>query len=189
MLRTIQALIGSLQGSPDGLVKKARTGDAEAFGKLYIQYLDRIYRFTLFRVNNKDDAEDIVEIIFYKAWEKIRSFQGNDIQFKSWLFMIARNTIIDYYRSRRKQVELSDELADTGKLPEEEVTLSFFKDDLYQALTTLTAEQREFIILKFIEGLSNKEISLILKKGEDALRALQYRALRQLKNQLTIYGK
>ena len=171
------------------LIQEAKLGDKEAFGRLYQLYVDRIYRFVFFRVGQqKEIAEDIVADIFVKVWEKIETFkeglpagQGRQGSFQAWVYMIARNRVIDYYRSVKNHTALHEGLIDDTKNVEETVLVGLEIERVKAALAYLTEEQQEVIVLKFIEDVPYREIAVILGKREDAIRALQSRAIKELK--------
>lgn len=161
------------------LLKEAKLGDKEAFGKLYQMYVEKLYRFVFFRVGQKREvAEDIVSEVFMKAWEKLDSFK--DGSFQAWLYMIARNKVVDYYRAHVPSSDLTEHIEGDHNV-EEKVLQTLEIERIKQALTKLTPEQQELIVLKFIEDMDNREIAQILEKKEDAVRAMQYRAIKELR--------
>ncbi len=165
------------------LVQKAQRGSKEAFGKLYELYVEKIYRYIFFRVNqDKHTAEDITEVVFIRAWEKLHMFRKGS--FQAWLYTIARNAVIDHYRSDKPTAMLHENIAEETD-HEEKVFLSIEVEKVMKSMQKLTEEQQEIITLKFINDMSNKEIAKILKKKEDAIRALQYRALQALREELS----
>jgi len=167
------------------LVHKAKRGDKEAFGKLYLKHLDSIFRYIFFRVNqDSQQAEDLTEIVFFKTWEKLESFDEQGVGFRAWIYKIAHNTVIDYYRESKQNVQLNEAIPDESQNVEEKVLQESESKNLLRAIKQLSEEQQEVITMKFIEGMSNKEISKILNKNKDAIRALQYRALKVLKQLL-----
>jgi RNA polymerase sigma-70 factor, ECF subfamily len=165
------------------LVKRSQAGDKEAFGKLYDVYLKPIFRFVYFRVSNREDAEDLTGQIFLKAWQHIDKYDTNKSFFSSWLYIIARNQVIDHYRQSKKNIELEDWIKETHVQPEilDKVDQEILHKNLLKKTKKLPEKQQEVIILKFFENLSNKEISQIINKKEGAIRILQYRALQNLK--------
>ena len=164
------------------LVHKAKRGNKEAFGKLYLKYLDSIFRYVFFKVNqDRLQAEDLTQTVFFKAWEKLDNFDEDGVGFRAWIYKIAHNLVIDHYRDRKHKVELNEAIPDESQSVEEKVFQESESKNLLRAIEQLSEEQREVITMKFIEGMSNKEISKILNKNKDAIRALQHRALRALK--------
>lgn len=168
------------------LVRRAREGDAEAFGKLYMMYLDPIYRYIYFRINfRQDDAEDIAETVFFKAWRNIRSFRvDKNGNMQAWLYTIARNCITDYYRTQKAHEQLDETIPSPQKNPEDALIHRHEHLQLQKALAALSEEQQSVVILNCIEGRSHAEIGKILSKDEEAVRALKYRAIKQLRKKL-----
>lgn len=168
--------------SDNVLIKKSQNGDKEAFGKIYMKYLDPIYRYIYFRVNqNRQEAEDLTELVFFKALERVDKYKENGHSFRAWLYTIARNTVVDHWRRGSNTSILSIDVENGEKTPEENLIFEEENKDLLEAVDQLNEEQRQLVVMKFIEGLENKEIAEILNKREDAIRAMQYRALKQLR--------
>lgn len=164
------------------LVGKAKDGDREAFGGLYMKYIDNIYRYIFFRVNqNQQTAEDLSEVTFLKAWKNISSLESGRLNFRSWLYTIAHNVCIDHFRQIKNQVKLDENIEYKTADLEEKLTKEGDILQLQKAINLLTDEQKQIIIMKFINEMSNQEISRILHKKEDAIRALQHRALKKLR--------
>lgn len=164
-------------------LREAKLGDREAFGKLYQYYADKIYRFCYFRIGQKrEDAEDLAADIFTKAWEKLDTFQKGS--FQAWLYMIAKNTIIDYYRSSKPKALLHEEIPDGKESLIDMVATNLEMARITKCMKELTEEQQEVLVLKFIEDLPNREIARIVEKSEEAVRALSSRAIKQLREKL-----
>lgn len=171
------------------LVNLAQAGDTEAFGKLYDTYLDAVYRFVYFRVGNRLDAEDVTEQIFVSMFESINRYVDNGKPFEAWVYRVARNKIIDFYRTRKVHVN-GDEIAeqpDTQALPEELTERQLTKEAVMKSLTKIPRQYQEIIILKFIEDKENEEISSILRKPVAHIRVLQHRAIQSLRTALLRY--
>jgi len=165
------------------LIRLASKGDREAFGDLYIRYLDRIYRYLFYRVGRVAEAEDLTEKVFLKAWESIRRYKHRGC-FSSWLYRIARNMVIDYYRSEKPTLPLKAERLNfeaENLTPEEALAKEEEVRNLRKAIAKLPEEQQQVIILRFLEGLSHAEIAEIIGKSEGASRVIQHRALTALK--------
>jgi len=167
------------------LVERAAGGDFEAFGGLYSIFLERIYRYVFYQVRDKMMAEDLTEEVFIKAWKAIDSCKGKEQTFSSWLYRIAHNHVIDNFRRRRK--EPSTEIGVVGQVsnPELEVERELEWQELLGVVSSLPENQRQVIILKFIEGLDNSEIGQVMGKRQGAIRALQMRALAALRQKLS----
>jgi len=167
-----------------GLVERAAGGDFEAFGELYSIYLDRIYRYVFYQIMDKMTAEDVTEEVFLKAWKAIGSCQGKEETFSSWLYRIAHNQVIDNLRSQRKHLSIDMEsLAEVGG-PELEAEEKLERQELLGTISDLPQNQKQVIILKFIEGLDNREIGRIMGKNQGAISVLQMRALATLRQKL-----
>lgn len=161
------------------LVDRAAKGSGEAFGQLYQIYVDRIYNYIYYKTGHSVDAEDLTEQVFIKSWEAIRRFRFEGKPFAAWLFKVARNVVIDHYRTRKNNTDLSEvisAIAHDGD-PEAFAQRRATAQVLMTAIRRLTDEQQQVILLKFIDGMDNTEISATMGKKEGAIRALQYRAL------------
>lgn len=161
------------------LVERASKGSGEAFGQLYQIYVDRIYNYIYYKTGHSTDAEDLTEQVFIKSWEAIRRFRFEGKPFAAWLFKVARNVVIDHYRTRKNNTDLSEVITAIAKDgdPEAFAQRRATAQVLMTAIHRLTEEQQQVILLKFVDGLDNTEISAAMNKKEGAIRALQYRAL------------
>ena len=161
------------------LVDRASKGSGEAFGQLYQMYVDRIYNYIYYKTGHAVDAEDLTEQVFIKAWEAIRRFRFEGKPFAAWLFKVARNVVIDHYRTRKNNTDLSEVVSAIAKDgdPEASAQRRATAQVLMTAIRHLTDEQQQVILLKFVDGMDNTEISAAMGKKEGAIRALQYRAL------------
>jgi RNA polymerase sigma-70 factor (ECF subfamily) len=166
------------------LVEEASGGKFTAFGDLYSIYLDKIYRYIFYQVHDKMTAEDITEEVFIKAWKAIGSCKGKEKTFSSWLYRIAHNHLINTVRSMQKFTSIEKvDLVDFSD-PKQEIETNADYQDLIGKMTCLPQNQKQVIILKFIEGLDNREIGKIMGKSEGAIRVLQMRALATLRQKL-----
>ena len=164
------------------LVEKAAGGNFEAFGELYSIYLDRIYRYVFYQINDKMTAEDITEEVFIKAWKAIRTCKGKEKTFLSWLYRIAHNHLINTLNYMKKFTSIEKvEFID----PKQKIGAEIECQELIETMTCLPKHQKQVIILKFIEGLDNREIGKIMGKNEGAIRILQMRALAKLRQELS----
>jgi RNA polymerase sigma-70 factor (ECF subfamily) len=170
------------------LVRRAQAGDADAFGELYDRYVDLVYRFVYYRVSSAQLAEDLTSETFLRALRRITSFtwQGRDVG--AWFVTIARNLVADHYKSSRQRLELTtDDVSTVGGAPrmvedgpERAVLQSMQNTVLLEAVQQLGAEQRECIVLRFLQGLSVAETAAAMGKNDGSIKALQYRAVRSL---------
>lgn len=172
------------QSDIERLVERAAGGNFDAFGELYSIYLDRIYRYVFYQVKDKMTAEDITEDAFVKAWKAIGTCKGKGKTFSSWLYRIAHNHMIDNLRSLQKCTSIEKENVVDISDPKLEVEAGLEHQELLELITCLPQNQRQVIILKFIEGLDNREIGQVMSKSEGAIRVLQMRALATLRQRL-----
>jgi RNA polymerase sigma-70 factor (ECF subfamily) len=174
------------------LVMRVQDGDQQSFAKIYDSLIDQVYRYVFYRVK-EEDAEDVVENVFLRVWENIRKYRVKEGKsFSAWVFRIAHNLVVDYYRMAKDKEfdELDLNMADDKRIhnPINSVENSINNKFLKMALAKLKSPYRDVIIYKFINELSNKEISEILGKNEGGLRVLQFRALAALKKELIDMG-
>lgn len=164
------------------LVKKAQNGETEAFGLLYDKYVAKIYRFIFLRVGQRADAEDLTQQIFLNAWQSINNFRWQGFPFSSWLYKIAANAVIDHYRGRKIQIDL-ESVAEILTVTTEASNFDRELDlkNVWAAVGKLEPDQQNVIILKFVEDMNNKEIASALEKSEGAIRVIQHRALKKIK--------
>lgn len=164
------------------LVRRACHGNKDAFGQLYERTVDRVYRYVYFRVTDDETAEDLTSKVFLKAWEHLPHFRESSSPFIAWLYTIARNTVIDHYRTNRQETHLEEivELPDRDPLPHERCEHDSDAQALRGALQRLTQPQRHVVTMKLIDGLSTDEIAARLRKSPGAVRALQMRGLQAL---------
>lgn len=164
------------------LVHQAKSGDSEAFARLYDAYVERVYRYIYFRTSEDSATEDLVSQVFLKAWENLGRYKVGSSPFIAWLYTIARNLVIDYYRAKKDVVPLEEALSlpSDRESPDEEAQTRFDLEAMRDALQFLTGDQQQVLILKFIAGLPNENIAKIMKKQEGTIRGLQMRALQTL---------
>ncbi|HLH24858.1 MAG TPA: sigma-70 family RNA polymerase sigma factor [Chloroflexota bacterium] len=168
----------------DDLARRVSDGDSEAFQTLYESHLDTIYRYVYYKVGNGQLAEDLTQQIFMKAWEAINRYQWRELPFQHWLLRLARNTVIDHYRSTKPtNASLLDPIGD-GIDPEEELAQSEMIHTLQEAVRQLPDEQREVIVLRFIEQMPHADVALHLGKSAATVRVIQHRALQALRRLL-----
>jgi RNA polymerase sigma-70 factor (ECF subfamily) len=166
------------------LVQRAQAGDGEAFGQLYDRYVDTVFRFVYFRVNDRMLAEDFTSETFLRALRRITTvtYQGRDIG--AWFVTIARNIVLDHLKSARHRLETptadTPDGADRDPSPETAVLNALTSQRLFAAVRSLGEEQRECVTLRFVQGFSVRETAVIMGKKDGAVKALQHRAIRRL---------
>ena len=171
----------------DDLVRAART-DAEALGRLYEWHYERIFRFCVYRLFNKETAEDVTSTVFLQVARGIRSFKGRSEQdFRNWLYAIAANQANAYIRKTTRRKKLLENAADSMTASEAGNTNESSEPDwpsLYKAILKLKPQHQTIVTLRFFENLQYEQISQILNVKEATLRVTLHRILNQLRNQL-----
>ncbi len=165
-------------------IARASRGDVSAFGRLYDLHVDRVYAYARSRVRSVQDAEDITETVFMKAWEAIGSYDDRGLPFTAWLFRIARNVVIDRHRKSEREPEAVD-LSAAATVPdsadtEARVLAGLDAELVREALRGLTEEQANVIVMRFMWDQSLRDVAEALGKTEGAVKALQHRAVRAL---------
>lgn len=170
------------------LVARAQDGDPGAFGEIYDRYSETVYRYIYFRVNNAQLAEDLASETFLRALRRISSFSWQGRAFGAWLVTIARNLVVDHFKSGRYRLEIvkPDVLgadaadADPATSPETAALEKLTNATLLTAVKKLNPDQQECIVLRFLQGFTVAETARTMGKNEGAVKALQYRAVRTL---------
>ncbi len=169
------------------LIYKVRQNkDAESYGQLYDYYVDRIFRFILFKVSSVETAEDLTSEVFLKTWEYINTTDKKIGNLNALLYKVARNAVIDHYRKKRNDVIGTDEdfmhsIADHRINIEKDANLKIEIQSIEKHLGKLKDIYREVIILKYIEEFSVTEIAEVIDKSRGNVRVLLHRALQALK--------
>lgn len=166
-------------------IKQAQKGGKEAFTRLYDHYLPKIYRFILLKVNNKTEAEDLTHEVFLNSWQNLKTYTQREFPFSSWLYRIARNEVIDFYRTNKKNIRL-DLIEENSLGVDEEISLNLDQaidtESIKKLIQFLKPEHQDVIIMRFIEDYSHEEIAAALNKSTGAIRLIQHRAIQVLKN-------
>lgn len=172
----------------DNLVEGAKHGDADAFGVLYDRYQPEILRYLVNHVRDHATAEDLTQQVFLKAWQAIPRYEQRNVPFKSWLYRMAHNQMVDHFRTKRTTVDL--EGIDCAEPAEAEalVIAGETRKVLEGALLRLSTDHREVLVLRFLMEKSAAEIGAIMGRKEVTVRGLQLRALRALRRELDSMG-
>lgn len=171
-------------GDSWALVHAAQEGDTSAFAALYDRYVDVVFRYVLFRVGDRELAEDVTSETFLRALRRITSvsYQGRDVG--AWFVTIARNLVLDHVKSSRFRLEVATaEVDDSHRVeagPEHQVMSRVTTAALLECVQQLGDDQRECIVLRFLQGLSVAETAQVMNRNEGAVKALQHRAVRRL---------
>jgi RNA polymerase sigma-70 factor (ECF subfamily) len=164
----------------DELIDQAKRDEGDAISRLCKYAYAHVYAFLYYRVARPEDAEDLTSEVVLKIIKALKKQRGN---FHAWMYRIARNRLIDFYRQRAVRAEVSmNDVAPKDLSKGDEFSKQIMtKEKLRKGLEQLTDEQRQVIILKFIEGYANREIAEIVGKSVGAVKVLQFRALRALR--------
>jgi RNA polymerase sigma-70 factor (ECF subfamily) len=164
------------------LVARAQQGDRAAIAEIYERHHSAIYRYVFYRVGDALTAEDLTGTVFVRVVENIDRFVYRGRPILSWLYTIARNVVVDFHRRRAGQDTLPlDEQLMTGAADVERAAeRALTQRRLAVALSDLTEDQRQVILLKFVEGMSNEEVSEMMGKTLGAVKSMQHRALAAL---------
>jgi RNA polymerase sigma-70 factor (ECF subfamily) len=179
------------QNSEDSeLIKIAQEGESDAFGELYQRYAQIVFRFIYANLNNRLDAEDLTEEVFLRAWRSLSKYRQKGVPFLAYLFKIARNVLIDFYRrAGRSGGHMSIEekqITDQNPDPSETAILNIEHQEVRQTLTQLREDYRTVLVLRFLSGLTPEETGQVMGRTPGAVRILQHRALSALRSLLEI---
>lgn len=172
------------------LIQRAIGGESSAFGRLYDEYQPRIYRFVLVKVGHREEAEDLTHQVFLKAWQSIAAYEERGLPFSGWLYQIARNQVIDHYRTKRTHASLDlleDELASEERI-EQSLESALFMERIRKVMSGLTPDQEDVLLMRFVDDLPIRNVAKMLGKSEGAVKLLQYRAIERLKELLDDNG-
>jgi RNA polymerase sigma-70 factor, ECF subfamily len=168
----------------EDLVRRVRNNDPMAFEELYARYSPRVFGYLFQRLNgDAEEAEDLTADVFARVYEKIDAFQPQGAPLSAWVFRIAHNRLVDTIRRRPRQVQVAlDDAPELAAAPvfggiDQQVAL----DQIKVGLSRLTPEQRQVIVLRFLEGKSLAETAAIVGRNEDAVKKLQARGLASLR--------
>lgn len=167
------------------LIKEAIAGKSAPFGLLYDHYQPIVYRFIYLKVSHREEAEDLTHQVFLSAWQNISGFKiKKEASFIGWLYQIARNKVIDHYRTKKPTIDI-DNIADPPEIGKSNEETADFKIEIKmvkKAIPLLSEIEQDVVIMRFVEDLASKEVAEILEKSEGAIRLIQHRAIKKLKD-------
>ncbi len=172
-------------------LQRAQGGDADAFSALYREHVQPIFRYIAHRVNNTQLAEDLTGDVFMRALEGLPTYVDQGRPFVAWLYRIAHARVVDHYRrTERRPVESDVEAEPLPITPDmdEGLMRRHAAQALRAAITELTSEQQQVVVLRFIEGHNIETVAQMMGKNSNAIKALQHRALRSLGSRLARSG-
>ena len=173
--------------------------DPDSFKKIYDYFFDMIYRFIFSKVYNSHDAEELTGDVLFKVYNNLSKIKGDSLSINAWVYKIAGNCVIDFFRKNKKISgqksidEMLENSEDIFAVSEDYILkeslflkkeLGFENEGLLSMINNLPENQKNILLLRFVEDLDYPSISAILGKKENALRALLFRALQNLKDSL-----
>jgi RNA polymerase sigma-70 factor, ECF subfamily len=165
------------------LINRARTGERASIGELYERYHVHVYRYLYYLVGDIHTAEDLTSEVFLRMIRSLPNYRYQGISFQAWLFQIAHNLAVDFFRKvgNRTQVELEENLHSGDTDLDTTVERNLTSELLRRALDQLNQGQREVILLRFITGMPIAQVAQTLRKSEDTVKGLQRRGLSALR--------
>jgi RNA polymerase sigma-70 factor (ECF subfamily) len=169
------------------LIAKIQNGETDFFAEIYELFAQKIYAFIFYKTFHRETAEDLTSQTFTRALEKIRSFDSQKGSFNSWIYAIARNSVIDFYRTKKDLKNIDDvfDLASSTDVSAEFAQKNDFTE-IHSALRKISPRQREIILLRIWEGLKFREIAEILEKSEAAVKMDFGRGIQNLKKEIVV---
>ena len=158
-------------------------GNEIKLANLYEEYYDKIAHYAYVRIGDKSDAEDIAGEVFLKALQSLKSYKERGVPMQAWLFRIAHNLVVDYFRKVKKQktVPIDNIQLEANANPVTVAETNIDIERMNQAMLQLTDEQREVLRLRFFGGLTSREAGSVLKKSDGAVREMQRAAIEKLR--------
>jgi RNA polymerase sigma-70 factor (ECF subfamily) len=167
------------------LVERARAGDRQAFGELYDRYAALTYRHIHCLVGDLPIAEDLTAQTFLQALQAIGRYEERGVPFQVWLLRIARNLAVNHWRVQRNHNSSRNHGSERAMpSPESLCEAKLREEEVWGAVRRLRGDQRQVIILRFVDGLSYSDVAQVLGKSVGAVRVIQYRALSALRRAL-----
>lgn len=176
------------------LIAKAQQGEKQALNTLVSLYWQPVYRLIYYKIGHVEDAQELTQETFFKAFRSLPRYQQGDASFKTYLGRIALNLVNDFWRKKGRSpqiidiAEYQDPLVDTGIKPEEAALETEQQQEIAKLVQLLPDEQRQAVEMRIIAGLSIREVARIMGKTEPALKMLQQRALKNLKKMFVERG-
>lgn len=172
------------------LVKRAQSGDSDAFARLYDHYVDGIYRYVYYLLMERKASEDLTARVFLKAWKNLDLYESGEESFGAWLFVLAGDEVSREKIAKKEKIPVNEIIAFASHelQTDEDNEQPLETDALRDALKTLSWDQQNVVILKFISGMTTDDIASHLGQSPDSVRVLQRKALQTLARHYG-YGK
>lgn len=158
------------------------------FNELYDQYVRKIFNFIYYKTHHKETAEDLTSETFMKALKNFDKFDGGRGKFSTWIYQIARNTVIDHYRAKKVNLNIDDvwDLSDDDQDIIRDLDASKKLKEVKKYLKNLASDQREIVLMRVWEGMSYREIAEALGKEEGNCRVIFSRTIKALKEEMPL---
>lgn len=172
--------------SPE-VIARAQNGDSEVIGELYERYNLDVFRYLFYRLGDRHAAEDLTSEVFLRMIRALRGYRSQNASFDAWLFQIARNLAVDHLRKMnvRNHVSLEEFMVAEKEEVDGTVERKLTSDKLVKALNRLNADQRDVLVLRFVNGMRLEQVAQTLNKSVDSIKGLQRRGLIALREILT----
>ena len=176
------AAVSSPVADEADFVRRIKEFEAEAWDQLYDAYFPKMYRYLYVHVGDRDVAEDLAAEVFEQACRGVRRFRYRGVPLSSWLYKVAHNVMVDWQRKQKRSREVPVAVEIAGADHSARVAV---RDQLARLMSGLTREQRQVLMLRHIEGHSAASAGRVMGKKENAIRALEYRALASLRRTIS----
>ena len=172
--------------SDSDLIALARKGETEAFGELYRRYFDPIFRYLRMRVPQEEDAADLAETVFLRAYQSLHRYRERGWPFSAFLYQVARNALADHYRKGRPETNLTEaeRLGTSARALDEDLVMAERIRTVQQAMVGLPTDYQEVIRLRVLLGLPTETAAQWMGRSEGAVRVMLFRALSALRSKL-----
>lgn len=175
----------SRQENDEQIIQRVKNGDAEAFGLLYEQYAEMVFRYAYAQLDNRFDAEGLTEEIFLRSWRALPGFNERGAPFIAFLFQVARSSLIEFHRQKKTAPSLDGSASRPGEIAHAgSLTFQVESQAFRAAIAKLPEEHRSVLILRFLSCLTLEETAQVLQRSAEAVLVLQHRALSALRQVL-----
>lgn len=178
------------QATDEMLIQLSQKGQTAAYGELYQRYMENIYKYIYYRLHDEHEAEDLTETVFFKAWQAMPTYEQTGVPFLAWLYRIAHNLLMDHHRKQAlqqrslPQIYAESALVDTAEL-DDHLNATDNEQNLLAAVATLDPLYQTVLLLRFVQGLEHEDVAQIVNRTAGAVRVIQHRALKILRDKLT----
>lgn len=179
---------GRDSSEPDEAIAERAKRDPVAFGILYQRHLHSIYNYIYYRVGNTHDTEDLTARTFFRALDRLHTYEVRDVPFAAWLFRIAHNLVANWHRdTKRRKIVPLDELSRRDEPYSDPTNTAEEREEhleLRRAIAGLARDRQQLLVLKFVKEMPNVQIARAMGRSEGAVKALLHRTLVALREEL-----